>query len=997
MKKKLIISAIIFLLISVFSFYYAFKPSEIVIDFSDPAYSYLPESAKILIENEAKKGNRVLTEKNKEPNKVYLNPRYVEYLNLPKEERDNFEVIPQTYTYDYAIIKNAASSYPSSYRLTDLTIKDQSTLGICWAFATISSVETNILKTGLSSNKVTFAERQLDYAMANALTEVNNPYSMAEITNNVESYYELKPHDLGKGSNFVEAYMYLDMGISPVKEEIWGEYDTSSKKRPINEVLNFDNVEYQVSSFASYGDNIYNNSSYSATFKEDFMNKLKNHITNYGSLYIVTISPDRDAGICYNQTKNLINYDENNDICNGGEYHAMSLVGWDDNYEGGSWILKNSWGSSLPYVYMSYNSDFFDINGVIKVDAKNWDNGYNFTKSHTASYTSNAFEITYYKSAEFKENLEKINFVSWGINSSYKVYYKNGNESYKSLGTYTNNAPGLITIDTNGILLDKSSFSIKVTTSDGFIDGGINAFTSNVSNEKYLETYEFTNATNLKKQLITRNIESGTKLNYYVYDKYGKKYNENGITYVINGSVDINESLNISNGNYYLTLDDDFFKINVVDKIELKVGNTYQLEYEVSPNLDIVSFSYVISDPTIVSISDSGLVTSLKQGKTKITLNINDNIEIPIEVTSYKDSTIEYLDILDSDQTLYSSLVNEYYIHLDMKPSTYTYEDLIWSSSSDIATVENGLVRFNGSGNVKITVSSGALSDEINFNIVNSTSNISLSASKTTIAVGEELRLEHSGAIFGYRYSTSDNQVIRVRNGVVTGLKNGSAWVYYKNNNNDVAGLLINVIDEESKMNLVVDPSGGIYNNPLEISGNSLSTVNLDNPTYNVTVTLINGETTQNIDISHEFLKFNLLGYGSLDNNKYTFGFGDGKVTALWNYQEYTLPVLTQDNLYFKGWYKDPEFKEFFGNNITFTPKENITLYAKFEEARVGDINNDKEIDITDLVILGRYLVGLEEIDDNLLGLADINKDSEIDITDLVILGRYLVGLEEIN
>ena len=997
MKKKLIISAIIFLLISVFSFYYAFKPSEIVIDFNDPAYSYLPESAKILIENEAKKGNRVLTEKNKEPNKVYLNPRYVEYLNLSEEERDNFEVIPQTYTYDYVSIKNAASSYPSSYRLTDLTIKDQSTLGICWAFATISSVETNILKTGLSSNKVTFAERQLDYAMANALTEVNNPYSMAEITNNVESYYELKPHDLGKGSNFVEAYMYLDMGISPVKEEIWGEYDTSSKKRPINEVLNFDNVEYQVSSFASYGDNIYNNSSYSATFKEDFMNKLKNHITNYGSLYIVTISPDRDAGICYNQTKNLINYDETNASCNGGEYHAMSLVGWYDNYEGGSWILKNSWGSSLPYVYMSYNSDFFDINGVIKVDAKNWDNGYNFTKSHTASYTSNAFEITYYKSAEFKENLEKINFVSWGINSSYKVYYKNGNESYKSLGTYTNDAPGLITIDTNGILLDKSSFSIKVTTSDGFIDGGINAFTSNVSNEKYLETYEFTNATNLKKQLITRNIESGTKLNYYVYDKYGKKYNENGIAYVINGSVDINESLNISNGNYYLTLDDDFFKINVVDKIELKVGNTYQLEYEVSPNLDIVSFSYVISDPTIVSISDSGLVTSLKQGKTKITLNINDNIEIPIEVTSYKDSTIEYLDILDSDQTLYSSLVNEYYIHLDMKPSTYTYEDLIWSSSSDIATVENGLVRFNGSGNVKITVSSGALSDEINFNIVNSTSNISLSASKTTIAVGEELRLEHSGAIFGYRYSTSDNQVIRVRNGVVTGLKNGSAWVYYKNNNNDVAGLLINVIDEESKMNLVVDPNGGIYNDPLEISGNSLSTVNLDNPTYNVTVTLINGETTQNIDISHEFLKFNLLGYGSLDNNKYTFGFGDGKVTALWNYQEYTLPVLTQDDLYFKGWYKDPEFKEFFGNNITFTPKENITLYAKFEEARVGDINNDKEIDITDLVILGRYLVGLEEIDDNLLGLADINKDSEIDITDLVILGRYLVGLEEIN
>jgi len=1002
-KKKLVILAIIFIIISIISFLSAFKTSEVVIDFSDPAYSYLPESAKNFIENEAKKGNKVLTEKNKEPKKIYLNPKYVEYLKLSDDDKQKLEVIPQTYTFDYVSLKTAKDTYSTYYKLDNLTVKDQSTLGICWAFATISSIETNILTTGLSSNVVNFSERQLDYAMSNAITEIDNPYSMTKIKTGMSNYYELNSHDLGAGASFVEAYKYLNMGISPIKEEIWGEYDTSYRTRSINEVLNYDSVDYQVSSYVVYGDNIYNKTNYSDTLKQQFMNSIKNHVTRYGSLYVVTVSPDSKAGSCFNQNKLLIDYDPEREDCKSGTYHAMALVGWDDEYDGtGAWILKNSWGSSLPYIYLSYNSDFYDISGVIKTDVKNWDNGYNFTKKHTANYTSNAYEVTYYKSAEFKENLEKINFLSWGIESTYKIYYKNGTGSYKLLKTVSNDLPGLITIDVTGVVLDKSTFSIKITTNDGFIDGDLNAFTSNVTNDKYLETYKFTSsATALPEQLIVRNVESGTKVNYYIYDEYGMKYNNDSTSYVVNGTVDIAYELpSLKSGNYYLTLDDNFFNINTTTELELKVDSTYQIEYETGSNLNVKTITFSVENPNVASVSDTGFITALKSGKTIVNLNINDNIIIPIEVKVYKESDVDLLKILEDNQTIYLSLLSELDLHLMVNPTTYSASDFDWiSSDTSIATVVDGKVKFLKGGSVTITVSSGNLTDNITFDIISSTSNVELNAEKTTISIDEEIRLTHTTGTFGYRYSTSDDSVLRVRNGVVTGLKNGSAWVYYRRGN-DVAGILINVIDSLKKMNLSIDPNGGIYNASSEItsiSDNSLTVVSLDKPTYNVTLTLINGEDIETINISHEFNKFNLLGYGILNELNYTFGFGDDILTALWNYQSYTLPLLENGEKVFAGWYKNPELTEYFGKNINFVPKSDMTLYAKFEDAKIGDINSDNEIDITDLVILRKSLAGLEELNEKENLAADINRDNTVDITDLVILRKYLAGLEEIG
>ncbi len=60
-----------------------------------------------------------------------------------------------------------------------------------------------------------------------------------------------------------------------------------------------------------------------------------------------------------------------------------------------------------------------------------------------------------------------------------------------------------------------------------------------------------------------------------------------------------------------------------------------------------------------------------------------------------------------------------------------------------------------------------------------------------------------------------------------------------------------------------------------------------------------------------------------------------------------------------------------------------------------GDVNLDGEVDTSDLLLLRRALVGLEEIPEIYFG-ADVNGDGEVDTSDLLLLRRALVGLEEI-
>ena len=67
---------------------------------------------------------------------------------------------------------NIATALPPSYDLRNVNgvnyvtpLKDQATLGLCWAFTTISSMETYLLKHNMVTSSTTFNERQLAFCM----------------------------------------------------------------------------------------------------------------------------------------------------------------------------------------------------------------------------------------------------------------------------------------------------------------------------------------------------------------------------------------------------------------------------------------------------------------------------------------------------------------------------------------------------------------------------------------------------------------------------------------------------------------------------------------------------------------------------------------------------------------------------------------------------------------------------------------------------------------
>ena len=144
---------------------------------------------------------------------------------------------------------------------------------------------------------------------------------------------------------------------------------------------------------------------------------------------------------------------------------------------------------------------------------------------------------------------------------------------------------------------------------------------------------------------------------------------------------------------------------------------------------------------------------------------------------------------------------------------------------------------------------------------------------------------------------------------------------------------------------LEINPNGGIFygntesENQYIVTGKEGDTYDLgtmaDINGYKVTFDSKGGSAQSTITSKKSFNGWSVSGKGSLFATTYTFGKGDGKVTAQWKDEEITLPTPTRTGYTFDGWYEDEEYttKAQDENKAEgkYTPKKNITLYAKWE------------------------------------------------------------------
>lgn len=309
--------------------------------------------------------------------------------------QSNFSpIVSSTNNYSLFVYKSLFNgTLPARYNLAEngfvTDVKNQQDSGNCWAFAALASLETCVLK---ASNKT------FNFSVENMknLIEMYSAYGWKRETN--EGGYNGMP--MG----------YLASWLGPVNATLDPFDDKGTLSPLLDSEMHIQNI-YVLPARTSYTDN----------------DAIKEAILKYGGLYA---SYYHSAG--YLNSKTNAYYDP----YTGNGNHAITVVGWDDNYSknnfytapagDGAFIVKNSWGSSWGdngYFYISYYDRV--------LFAVNKDNqAFTYILNDTVRYTKNY-------------QYDVAGMTDYLITGKKTVWYKNiynatGNEAIAAVSTFFN-------------------------------------------------------------------------------------------------------------------------------------------------------------------------------------------------------------------------------------------------------------------------------------------------------------------------------------------------------------------------------------------------------------------------------------------------------------------------------------------------------------------------------------------------------------------------------
>ncbi|MBQ3409415.1 MAG: hypothetical protein IJH12_09460 [Clostridia bacterium] len=281
---------------------------------------------------------------NQEQNKEDQNGEKEDDDKQKEEKSDDIEILPKKFNLNEKI---------------NVVVEDQRQFGLCWDFASVKSLETNLALT--EGKDYDFSESHIDYMTSNLMS------SMIREENN--------------GGNFSDMKSYNEMYKGFVLEEevplnVYEEYE-------YNTFYNIPKEELYITKYAEFP-TFYR---YEDMSQEEYDSKrnalqtaVKTHIMNYGSIYAVIAAPD------YGKNHYMKDYTDAEDSRGS---HAISIVGWDDTYSkdnflspkgnkpenDGAYIALNSWGTNWGdggYFYISYEDCrvHSQMSGVVSVNKK---------------------------------------------------------------------------------------------------------------------------------------------------------------------------------------------------------------------------------------------------------------------------------------------------------------------------------------------------------------------------------------------------------------------------------------------------------------------------------------------------------------------------------------------------------------------------------------------------------------------------------------------------
>lgn len=394
--------------------------------------------------------------------------------------------VARKFKSNIGLIKSGVSANSSSYDLRSkisIDVKNQENTQECWAFSLLSSMESNSkLKNGTSKK---FSTRHMNYATSNSFTDGKNELAFNR--------------NASDGGSAIVGLAYLTNGQGAVLEEEMP-FKSDMNKISIKDIKI--NPSYYVKGYEALptickdikdGKVVYSNGVDKYYSYEEVCNLrriIKQHILDYGGI------------TAYTAGNSLKSYSSKDIVSSKAYYcndynakpdHAITIVGWDDNYSkdnftgsskpsrDGAYLVLNSYSDKVfdgGYIWISYEDVLIEtiLYGITVSEKISYDNLYQHdfyganvpitVKSQGKELQEGYFANVYNRDASKPEVLNEV-AVSSNQYARFDIYVnsKNGDTNINNMQKVASTDilnPGYNTISINPVLLTGSEFSIVI-------------------------------------------------------------------------------------------------------------------------------------------------------------------------------------------------------------------------------------------------------------------------------------------------------------------------------------------------------------------------------------------------------------------------------------------------------------------------------------------------------------------------------------------------------
>ncbi len=198
------------------------------------------------------------------------------------------------------------------------------------------------------------------------------------------------------------------------------------------------------------------------------------------------------------------------------------------------------------------------------------------------------------------------------------------------------------------------------------------------------------------------------------------------------------EAKSVGKANVYAEIQDNndnkksnIIEFNVLAKSDIKVildvetpmlivNDTFDLKPTITGNINNYPVSYISSDTSVASIDNSGKITALKEGKTKISVVIKDLERASIEFNIFN-SYVPCENISLKEKQIFLTINEEYEVNPVYSPINSIREFTLVSEDNEFVKIENNkIIGLKETDNpVKVTITSGNATFDLSVTVIN--------------------------------------------------------------------------------------------------------------------------------------------------------------------------------------------------------------------------------------------------------------------------------------